>query len=863
MNRPPHKLRAGAARAKPTGRSLAESQAMATQLSLTLVAWLFEQDRLLEAKARCLELLRATPKELEAWRLLGQINAALGDHQGVVDALVPVLQRQPQDWASALVLGQAFALAGAWDQALRHLQAIPLESPQWSRAQHVVAELLGQRARWGEAESIFRLLLAHDSSQAASWVGLIKALSRQGRLTEAAQYLDDWVRSAPNAFEPWRARGIFHSGWGYLSSAEHDLQRALHLDGGHADTYLALANVFHLQKKLSQAFEAVDCALAIDPHSSSAQERKAVLLLETGQFEEGWRLYQSRSLPSRNFGQKPMWLGDEPIAGKTILVHCEQGLGDQIQFVRYLAPLAQLGAQVILLIDRSLKRLCATLAGASEVNVEGDALPPFDVHCPLLSLPLALRAAVPDIPGQTPYLQVEEALVRRWAQRLGPQKAFRVGLVWSGGVRPHLAEYSRMLERRNIPFAKLAGWAGLDVEFVGLQKGLYAAAEAMELGGADSRALNIVNLGEEFVDFADTAAVIKNLDLVVSVDTAVAHLAGALNVPVWILNRFDSCWRWLSDRADSPWYPSARLYRQVQFDDWQPVLEQVQQDLAEQARQWREQARPSAIAQRWRAHSIFGDRLRVCGLRQPRASSLEAASANTLDSAALASLEARALEAEVDRVLSALGTKGFGGAQDDDAANDTAGTINAADFLVHSNSGFAQSNDDALLVAGGRAAVGRDTVAGFVEFLANSDALEWDLMFPEVTLKSLETVRALADVANNLNLANELTVLNLADFDFDFDFERDLTVMIRRTSLEKVAPYLASTATIGGDALASSGLPAAIANGSVAAFCLFPFLPGDLARGGRSSAVLKDAHAALYRHSLNSREQTATGPQEP
>ena len=797
-------------------RSWGESRVLATQLSLTLTGWLFENDRLPEAKERCLELLRTAPEELEVWRLYGRISAALGDDQAVVDALVPVLHREPKDSASALVLAASLEHLGDWEQALTWLQTIPPESADWRGAQLALAEIYAQRARWGEAETTFRLLLAQDPSQAGSWLGLIKSLSRQGRLTEAAQYLDDWVRHAPNEIAPWRARGIFHSGWGFLSSAEHDLKRALHLDDGHPDTYLALANVFHLEKKLSAAFGAVERALEIDPNSSSAHERKAVLLLETGQFEEGWRLYQSRPLPPRDFREKPLWLGEFPIAGKTILVHCEQGLGDQIQFVRYLAPLAELGAKIILLIDRSLKQLCSTLAGAPLVKIEGDPLPVFDMHCPLLSLPLALRTSVHGIPDRTPYLRVEEALVRRWAERLGPQKALRVGLVWSGGVRPHRAEYSRMLERRNIAFSKLAAFAGLDVEFVGLQKGLYAAAEEIELAGGASFPLKIVNLGEEFDDFADTAAVIANLDLVVSVDTAVAHLAGALHAPVWILNRFDSCWRWLNDRSDSPWYPSAKLYRQTQFDDWQPVLEQVRLDLDERARQWRAERCALILGESAGQQPHQDQNLRCCALGQ------------TVDS----NLDANAWESEIQRVLSELGS---------------ANAANFADFLANSIDEFAKSASEALLVVGTRSFVSRDCVAGFLEFLANSDDLEWDLIFPEVELKSPETVGALANIANNLNQANELTVLNLAEF----EIELGKTLMIRRTALAKLAPYFASAATPGEGGFSTPALRAAIADGRVAAFSLFPFLPTSLAGDASQVEASTGPYAALYRHSLS------------
>jgi hypothetical protein len=302
--------------------------------------------------------------------------------------------------------------------------------------------------------------------------------------------------------------------------------------------------------------------------------------------------------------------------------------------------------------------------------------------------------------------------------------------------------------------------------------------------------------------------------LVVSVDTAVAHLAGALHAPVWILNRFDSCWRWLNDRSDSPWYPSAKLYRQTQFDDWQPVLEQVRLDLDERARQWRAEHCALVLGEPAGAQPPQNQSLKYCALGQ------------TLDS----TLDASAWESEIQRVLSELGS---------------ANAVNFADFLVNSIDEFGQSASEALLVVGTRSFVSRDCVVGFLEFLANSDDLDWDLIFPEVELKSPETVGALASIASNLNQANELTVLNLAEF----EFQSGKTLMIRCTALAKLVSVFASAGTPGEGGFSTPALWAAIADGRVAAFCLFPFLSTCLAGDASQVGASKGPRAALYRHS--------------
>jgi hypothetical protein len=261
--------------------------------------------------------------------------------------------------------------------------------------------------------------------------------------------------------------------------------------------------------------------------------------------------------------------------GKTILLHSEQGLGDTLQFCRFANLVKAEGATVILQVETPLVRLLSTLEGADLVLAKGSGLPDFDVHASIMSLPRAFRTTLKTVPAQVPYLYAEPDKVAAWRQRLGSATRPRVGLAWSGGAAPGRDD----LGRRNIPLHMLAPLARAGVDFVSLQKGERAEAELADLVAAGWDGPAMFNPAPDLHDFSDTAALIENLDLVITVDTSIAHLAGALGKPVWILNRFDSCWRWMRGRTDSPWYPTARLFRQKTFGDWAPVAQDVAEAL--------------------------------------------------------------------------------------------------------------------------------------------------------------------------------------------------------------------------------------------------------------------------------------------
>jgi hypothetical protein len=303
-----------------------------------------------------------------------------------------------------------------------------------------------------------------------------------------------------------------------------------------------------------------------------------------GDFGRGWPKFESRweAVPGmrRAAHAQPLWLGEVPLAGRTILLHAEQGLGDTLQFCRFAAQVHALGARVLLEVQAPLRELMVGLEGVDRVFVQGETLPDFDFQCPLMSLPLALKTSVSGIPAASGYLAGDPLKVALWRERLVDEPVLRVGVVWSGGFRPHQPVTWEVNERRNMHPRYLALLDAPGVRLYSLQKGPEAVAQLVDLRASGWQGPAIIDHTGELPDFSDTAALICNLDLVISVDTSVAHLAGALGKPVWLLNRFDSCWRWMLERVDTPWYSSMRIFRQSAPGDWDGVMHNVEEQLA-------------------------------------------------------------------------------------------------------------------------------------------------------------------------------------------------------------------------------------------------------------------------------------------
>jgi Flp pilus assembly protein TadD len=467
-----------------------------------------------------------------------------------------------------------------------------------------------QAGRLEEAADIYRQVLAVAPDQARAW-HLLGLVARQwGELDLAVQYMGRAVELEPGYAEAHSNLGDAWQQWGDFVRAESSFRRALELKPQFVEAHYNLGNVLKQGGRLSEAEEsyrrvlalrpeyvnahnnlghalyeqgrydeAGECfrrALNLDPNHAEAHGNLSHMLLLKGDFEAGWHEYEwrwkSRDLRPREFEQ-PRWEGG-PVAGKTILLHAEQGLGDTLQFVRYAAAVKGLGAQVLLACPALLKPLLASCGGIDRLIGFGEELPAFDVHAPLLSLPGIFKTTRETIPAEVPYLQADRGLIESWRARLASVRGFRIGINWRGraGAGPFLL--------RDIPLACFAGLAAVPgVRLISLQQG----EGRQELTGAGER-VSIVDLGEnidqEHGAFMDTAAIMKNLDLVITSDTSIPHLAGALGVNVWLALPFVPDWRWRLDREDSPWYPTMRLIRQKRPGDWERVFGEMRAALA-------------------------------------------------------------------------------------------------------------------------------------------------------------------------------------------------------------------------------------------------------------------------------------------
>jgi hypothetical protein len=311
-------------------------------------------------------------------------------------------------------------------------------------------------------------------------------------------------------------------------------------------------NALHALRRYDEALREYAHAIETDASYAQARMNRALCLLRLGRFDEAWSDYEWRwrtveVAPLQRGFVQAQWTGAEPLAGRTVLLHAEQGLGDTLQFCRYVPWVARLARRVILEVPPRLVGLMRTLPGSPEVVARGDALPAFDLHCPLLSLPRAFGTTFATIPSPGRYLAAEPTRVAHWTARLGARDRPRVGVMWRGGTGSRIR--GRSLALREFLAALVPG-----VQYVSLQREL----PPEDLETIASRP-DIVHLGEEQADFRDAAALCESVDLVVSVDTSVAHLAGALDVPVWVLLPGHCDWRWFDDRDDSPWYPRAKL----------------------------------------------------------------------------------------------------------------------------------------------------------------------------------------------------------------------------------------------------------------------------------------------------------------
>jgi len=447
----------------------------------------------------------------------------------------------------------------------------------------MLAVILHQLARLDEARQLLMQAIELEPSDGESHSHLGAVLAAQGRTASAVSSYAEACRLDPDdAIRHYNLATALHADRRHAAAAE-SFRAAIERRVDFADAHSNLGVVLREMGDCEGAIEACRRALALVPNDADVHANLAHWLLLAGRLKEGWQEYEWRQkqksspIRLRNFGT-PLWRG-ENIGDRVLLLHAEQGLGDTIQFCRYV-PFAAARAKVLLVVPRPLFRLLSGLQGIERVVPTGDPLPRFDLHCPLMSLPCVFGTTLDTIPAAVPYLKADPGRVAAWRRRLMDVKGLRIGLVWAGSPRVNEPAANAIDRRRSIALDRLAPLAEIPgVAFISLQKG-----EAAAQLGSRPAGMVVHDWTEELGDLAETAALVETLDLVISVDTAVAHLTGALGKQVWLLNRFDTCWRWLLGREDSPWYPTLRQFRQPELDDWDGAISQVRAALEMAAR---------------------------------------------------------------------------------------------------------------------------------------------------------------------------------------------------------------------------------------------------------------------------------------
>ncbi|QWD94697.1 tetratricopeptide repeat protein [Polynucleobacter sp. MG-Unter2-18] len=501
----------------------------------------------------------------------GNDKDALTHHKKAV-ALAP---NNPEAWLS---YGKTASNLGRHHDALLSYENALSLKPDYVEALLNKSTSLKELKRYEEAIALAEQALVVDPHLAEAWANKGVALNQLKRYDEAITQYDQALSLKPDYVEAWLSKGNVLNQLKRYDEAITQYDQALSLKPDYVEAWTNKGIALKESKRFEEAITHFDKALTLKPSYAEASWNKSLSLLLQGDFENGLPLYESRwalhktsEVSSKRFFDKPTWLGEESLDGKKILLHFEQGLGDFIQFCRYVKLVADLGAKVILEVPRSLASLMKNLEDISELVIEGQELPFFDYQCPLLSLPLAFKTKLNTIPSPKEYITLNNHHDKtiEWKIKLGSKLRPRVGLVWSGNPH-HNNDHNRSLLLRDLlPFLPNK------FEYITLQK---------EVREVDKLTLDInphvLSFSNDLNDFLDTAALIDQLDLVISVDTSVAHLSGALGKKTLLLLPYVPDWRWLLDREDSPWYPSIKLYRQPAIGDWNSVFDKVKFDLS-------------------------------------------------------------------------------------------------------------------------------------------------------------------------------------------------------------------------------------------------------------------------------------------
>jgi tetratricopeptide (TPR) repeat protein len=451
-------------------------------------------------------------------------------------------------------------------------RAIALQ-PDYAEAYNNRGIALSRLQHYVEALASYEGAIAHKPDYARAYNNRGVALRDLERYTQALESYDRAIALRPDYPEAHNNRGIALAELNRPEAALESYKRAVALKPDYAEAFYNRGNALRDLNRIKEAIDSYERAIALAPDYASAHWNLADCRLLLGDFALGWQEYEWRwKLPQNDNGrrefQQPLWLGAQALKGRTILLHSGLGIGDTLLFCRYAKEVATLGAKVVLEVQASLLPLLADLEGVTQVVPRGVPLPAFDYHCPLMSIPLAFRTDLATIPAAVPYIHSDPSRVAAWREKLGDKRKPRVGLVWSGSLL-------LKNDKRSMALTEILPLVGDWAEWVCLQKEVGESETALLASRPDVRFV-----GRELNDFADTAALIELMDVVVSVDTAVANLAGAMGKPVWILLPYIPMdWRWMLNREDSIWYPTARLFRQSADRDWASIIGRVNEEL--------------------------------------------------------------------------------------------------------------------------------------------------------------------------------------------------------------------------------------------------------------------------------------------
>jgi Flp pilus assembly protein TadD len=502
-----------------------------------------------------------------------------GSYQQAQHVCQQLLAHDRDDVEALLFTGLAVGMQGDASAAALLLNRVGRARPQHA---HPCSDLAGMLLAQGKSALVapqYRACLSLTPDDLRLRYAYAAFLRDTGDAEQAVTQLAAVLQDHADSAEAHDAMGLALAETGRFAEAAEEFRLAIARDAAPAVFWANLGMMLKVEGQFDAALAAYGEGLARAPGDRQIRVNRAVARLHAGQFAEAWQdgdwvlADPGRSgLPVQTLLPPLSRLPD--LSGRAVLVVQEEGLGDTLQFLRYLPLLAQRGARVAVAVPPALTRLLRTVPGVADVP-DGDApVPRFDFHCSFNGLPRAFETTLETIPCDVPYLAADPALIRDWAARLGASAAFRVGLCWAGQARPWLTGFVGLDHRRSTGLATLAPLAAVPgVQFVSLQKG--QPGEAARAAGFD-----VLDVMDAVRDFADTAAIVANLDLVISVDTSVVHLAGAMGKPVFLLDRYDNCWRWLSGREDSPWYPTLRIFRQQRSGEWAPVIARVATALA-------------------------------------------------------------------------------------------------------------------------------------------------------------------------------------------------------------------------------------------------------------------------------------------